>query len=218
MVQDRTIGVFGLPGQGKTTVLSAIATSSLNGKAFLDIPPHDKVFSTVAIPGCYQLDPSMIGVVDLSNSLLLIDEASQFFDAREWKSFPPHVRTFFQVARHEHTSIVVCSQSYIDCDVRIRNLCFAYYLLENFPFLPHVSVIKPIQHLMGVTNGQIGEYFQIAPVIKWKWIFRRKYYQLFDSFCSYVEYKPNEFAMYPGENPLLKKRRPQKVELEKAPA
>ena len=201
---DRIIGVFGLPGQGKTTFLAKLATDSLNGKSFLDLPPHDRVYSTFACPGCYELDPSMIGVVDLSYSLLLIDEASQFFDAREWKTFPRHVRTFFQIARHEHTSIVVCSQSYIDCDVRIRNLCFAFYLLENFPFFPDVSVIKPIRHTMGVQNRQIVEGYELAPVVAWKFIFRKKYYSLFDSFCSFVEYKPNTSRLYPGVNYLLK--------------
>ena len=206
-MNDRIIGVFGLPGQGKTTFLAKLATDSLNGKSFLDLPPHDRVYSTFACPGCFELDPSMIGVLDFSNSLLLIDEASQFFDAREWKSFPPHVRTFFQIARHEHTSIVVCSQSYVDCDLRIRNLCYAFYLLENFPFLPHVSVIKPILHTMDVKNHQIVEGYVLAPPISWKFVFRKKYYALFDSFCSFVKYKPNNAPLYPGVNHLIKPKK-----------
>ena len=202
-MDDRTIIVCGLPGMGKTTLLSKIATDSLNGKAFLDLPPHDKVYSTVAIPGCYELDPSMIGKFDFSNSLLLIDEVSQFFDARDWKTFPKHIRTFFQIARHEHTSIVCCSQSWIDTDIRIRNLCYSIYLLKAIPFFD-LSAVIPIRQKQDVIHGKLTEFQKKAGVLEWIFFSRKKYYSLFDSFCAYQQYEENTSEKYPGINYLVK--------------
>ena len=50
------IGVFGLPGMGKTTFLTKCARKALNGKSFMGIKPHSKVFTNFASPGCYKLD------------------------------------------------------------------------------------------------------------------------------------------------------------------
>ena len=213
---DKIIMIFGKPGSGKTTVLAAAACASLRGRSFLGLPPHPKVYSTFACPGCYQLEPAAIGVYDFTDSLLIIDEASQFFDAREWAKFQAHQRTWFQLHRHCRCSVIMCSQGYSDCDLRSRNLFQQFFLLQSLPF--HFSVIKPIKAFINVNENTIQEGYQFDAPINWKIINRRKYYPLFNSFCQYVEYLPNEAEMYPGENYLIKNKKRSKISLKKRPA
>ena len=203
---EKIIMIFGCPGSGKTTVLAKAATDNLNGKSFLGIRPHSKVYTTFACPGCYVLEPAAIGVYDFTDALLIIDEASQFFDARDWAKLGVHQRTWFQLHRHVHCSVIMCSQGYSDCDLRIRNLCQQFYLLTALPF-GHFSVIKPIKSFITVDNNSIQDGYEFDSPINWKLIYRKKYYPLFDSFSKYVEYLPNEAPLYPGENHLLKRSR-----------
>lgn len=176
------LGVFGLPGAGKTTFLASAAMHSMDGKKFLGIPPHEKVYTNFACPGCYKINPEDIGHKSIINSLILIDEISQFFDARDWKSFPISTRTWFQLHRHFGCDVIFCSQSYGDADKRLRNLAQRYYLLENL-FLDF-SCVKPINRSFDVDNGEMSEKYEIAAPIQWTLVNRRKYYHLFDSYAS----------------------------------
>ena len=123
MTADIIAGVYGLPGTGKTTLMASIATHALSGKSFLGIPPKDRVFSNVPIPGTYVLTADMVGVCDLSNALILIDEACQWFDSRSWKTMPKCVSDFFQTIRHEHSSIVMFYQCFNDENRGSENEC-----------------------------------------------------------------------------------------------
>ena len=154
MTADIIAGVYGLPGTGKTTLMSAIATRALSGRSFLGIPPKGRVFSNVPIPGTYVLTADMIGVCDLSNALILIDEACQWFDSRSWKTMPKCVSDFFQTIRHEHSSIVMFYQCFNDVDVRFRSLCSQHFLL--FSFLDF-TVVKPIVHKQDIYNFRPDE-------------------------------------------------------------
>ena len=204
-MNDICVGIYGLPGKGKTTTLAAIATASLSGRPFLDIPPHCRVFSTVPIPGCFELHPDMIGVYDLSDSLLLIDEATQFFDARHWKDTPKHVLDFFAVHRHERCSVVLFTQTFAGCDSRIRSLCQQHYLLDSLPF--GFSVVQPIVHKQAIFNYKPDDRYILSHFWEWAIIPRKRYYQLFDSYCSFFDYKPFTPVLYPGENRLVRASR-----------
>ena len=50
------IGVFGLPGMGKTSFLTKVAQLNLRGKSYMGIPVHEKVFTNFECAGCYKLD------------------------------------------------------------------------------------------------------------------------------------------------------------------
>ena len=176
------LGVYGLPGAGKTTFLASCAMHSLSGKKYMGIHPHVNVYSTFACPGCYVLEPDMIGKNNITDALLLIDEISQFFDARDWKTFPVEVRTWFQLHRHFNCDVIFCSQSYSDADKRLRNLAEKYYLLEHIFW--HISACKPIRRTFDISNGCLDEKYTLAPPISWKFINRKKYYHLFDSYAQ----------------------------------
>ena len=188
------LGVYGLPGAGKTTFLASCAYHSLSGKKYMGIKPHPHVFTTFACPGCYVLEPDMIGKYNITDSLILIDEISQFFDARDWKSFPVHVRTWFQLHRHFNCDVIFCSQSYADADKRLRNLAEKYYLLEHL-FL-HFSACKPIRRSFDISNGALDEHYSLAPPIVWKFINRKKYYHLFDSYAQNMRLTDESFVFW----------------------
>lgn len=203
---DYCIGIYGLPGTGKTTTLAAIATASMNGKRFLEIPPHERVFSTIPIPECYELEPEMIGQVDLSDSLLLIDEATLFWDSRDWKTTPKHVREFFAIHRHQKISICMVTQTFNGLDKRIRDMCQYHYLLEKAPiFFDGISILKQIVHKQDVYNYKPDDRYMIAPVMQWKPIIRKHYYSLFDTYAVHREYQPFEPIPYSGTNDRLKR-------------
>lgn len=188
------LGVYGLPGSGKTTFLASCAVHSLRGKRYMGIDPHPRVFTTFACPGCFKLDPHMIGHVDMSDSLLLIDEISSFFDAREWKTFPAETRTWFQFHRHYHCDVIACSQSALDADLRIRNLFERYYLLEDFVL--GYSVVKRIYRVLGVSDGSLSDRYEVAAPISWKLVRRKTYYPLFDSYAVYQELPTSDFELW----------------------
>ena len=176
-------GVWGLPRSGKTTFLTAAAIETLNGHKFMRLKPHKKVLSTFPLDGCYKLNPYQIGKIDIQDSLLLIDEISSFFDARNWKVFPEETRTWFQLHGHYHCDVIFCSQYWSDADARLRNLAERYYLLEPSIF-PHVSFVKPIDRILGVVDGQIQDSYSIGSPISWTPVLRWKYYKYFDSYAQ----------------------------------
>ena len=73
---------FGLPGCGKSTLLAKIATQELKrirkGKS-----RYRRVLSNYYIKGCQKLVFSELGRVDMSESLILIDEISLDADSRD---------------------------------------------------------------------------------------------------------------------------------------
>lgn len=176
------LGVYGLPGAGKTTFLASCAMHCLNGKKYMGLKPHTRVYTTFACPGCYVLEPDMIGKKNITDALLLIDEISQFWDSRDFKTFPRNVRTWFQLHRHFNCDVIFCSQSYSDADKRIRNLAEKYYLLEHL--MLNISAVKPIRRTFDIQSGVLDEKYTLAAPISWKLVLRSKYYHLFDSYAS----------------------------------
>lgn len=202
MLSDVILGVYGLPGSGKTTLMTALATASLSGRTMLGVPPKPRVFSNVPIPGCYELELWMIGSVDLSHALILIDEACQWFDSRAYKTMPKEFSNFFQTIRHEHSSIVMFYQAFNDVDIRFRSLCSRHCLLQAAPF--GLTLVQPIYHKQRIYNYKPDDRYVYAPLVEWQLLRRSRYYHLFDSYLSYVDYKPVELTMYPGVNDLVK--------------
>lgn len=204
VMHDVIDGFYGLPGTGKTTVMSATATAALSGRYFLNVPPKKRVFSNVPIPGTYELTYEMIGRDDLSNSLILIDEACQWFDSRQFKTFPKEVSNFFQTIRHEHSSVCMFYQAFNDVDSRLRSLCQMHYILKSLPF--DLTLIKPVEHVQDIFNYKPDDRYQYAPWYDWRILRRSKYYHLFDSFIRFQHYKKPKLVLYPGENDLVKTR------------
>ena len=88
---------FGLPGAGKTTLLTYHALQGLKRKK-----RYTHVYGNVnlAIPGYIYIDNSCVGRYDLSNSLILIDEATLFANSRDYKNFSKQLLSY--VVQHRH--------------------------------------------------------------------------------------------------------------------
>lgn len=162
-------GVFGLPGSGKSTYLAKVAKKA--------IKRGEKVYSNFYIKGCYQLDFDDLGIHDYSDCLILIDEISLFCDCRNWKNFSKEMVYFWTNHRHYGVDIIYCSQSYADCDKKIRNLTDSLYYIKSGMF--GLSVVRYINKVFNV-DSDITEGYQLSGLPKL--VFRRRYYKMFDSF------------------------------------
>lgn len=144
----RLIFVFAKKGAGKSTFLAKQAVQHLKAGW--------TVYSTEPIPGTYHISPNDIGFYALDDGLymiasgeagdldfspaspeankrkilLLIDEVSLIWHARDFKTFPKEVRQFFKLQRHYGVKVIMCSQSF-DVDKSIRDLADDMWLLQK---------------------------------------------------------------------------------------
>lgn len=204
------IGVFGLPGMGKTSFLTKCAQTNLRGKSFMGLPVHGKVFTNFECAGCLKLDFDKLGIYHFEDSLILIDEIMLLADSRDFKTFPAHLKYFFSHHRHFNCTVLYCSQYWTDCDKRIRGVTDRYYLITCSAFLP-VSYIKPILRHFDVAQGTIFDGYTLGPPITWKFVWRPRWYQYFDSYTQ-KELKPLDelvewtFDDLPPTPPSLRQR------------
>lgn len=117
------IFVFAKKGQGKSTFLAK--------QAVIHLRRGWKVYSTEQIPGC-----TFLPIKDLCNvalepaSLLLIDEVSLIWHARDFKSMPKSTIEWFKLQRHRRIKVIMCSQTW-DVDKAIRSLCDELWILRK---------------------------------------------------------------------------------------
>lgn len=120
---------FGLPGCGKTTLLASLALKAVRGKRY------KHVYSNVplAIPGVTYIDNSCIGRFNLTDALVLIDEATLFADSRDHKNFPKPVLEYFLKHRHYNVDICLFTQQWDGVDRKIRCITDrVYYVYKGF--------------------------------------------------------------------------------------
>lgn len=173
------IGIFGLPGQGKSTFLTKCAHKCLRGKSFMGIPAHQNVFTNFECTGCYKLDFDKLGVYCFEDALILIDEIMLLADSRDFKTFPARLKYFMSHHRHYHCDVIWCSQYWDDCDKKIRVLTDHYYLMQKYGSF---TVVKPIQRYLGTEGGKMVDDYRTAPPISWRFCYRPRWYKYFDSF------------------------------------
>ena len=163
-------GIFGLPRSGKSTYLAKLAYKA-NKKGI-------KVYSNYYISGCYTLDFSKLGKEDYSDCLMILDEISLLADSRDWKDFDSDLKYFITNHGHYNVHLVYCSQSYADCDKKIRNCTDTLYYIQKLPF--GFSRVREISKVMGVSEGKMQELYELRGI--GRFVFRPKYYKFFDSF------------------------------------
>lgn len=177
------IGVFGLPGMGKTSFLTKCAQMCLQGKSFMHLPFHSHVFTNFECQGAYKLEFDKLGIYHYEDALILIDEIMLLADSRDFKSFPEHLKYFFSHHRHFNCTVLYCSQYWTDCDKRIRGVTDRYYLITKSNFLP-VTYIKPIIRDFGVERGEIVDGYTLGAPVTWSFVWRPRWYKYFDSFTQ----------------------------------
>ena len=126
---------FGLPGAGKTTLLTYHAFHARKKRRY------EHVYSNVPLEmdGVITIDNSYIGQFDLSNSLILIDEATLFMDCRDYKQRDRATKAIIEymlLHRHYGNDIFFYSQAWDALDKRIRTITDKVYYIQRckFPF------------------------------------------------------------------------------------
>ena len=146
---------FGVPGSGKTTFAAWIAKGDLKHKI--------SVYSNVPLKGAYKTEKEDIGVFNIHDGRLIIDEAGAEFNNRNWKSLTGEQIKWFKKHRHFGVDIAVFSQSFEDCDVTLRRLATQLYLVKR-SLIPYVVKRKRIMKKIGINKDtkQIEDqyYFQ----------------------------------------------------------
>lgn len=120
---------FGLPGCGKTTILSYEALKAVKGVKY------DNVWSNVElnIPGVTYITNEVIGTYELRDGLLLIDEATLFADSRDFKNFSKGRLEYFLKHRHRNVDIILFTQQWDGVDRKIRVITDrVYYVKKGF--------------------------------------------------------------------------------------
>lgn len=204
---------FGLPGCGKSTLLSSLAIkhAKLLGTKK---EKYKHIYSNVHVsfPGVTYIDNECIGKYDLSDCLLLIDEATLFADSRDFKAFDKGKLTYFLEHRHYGADIYLFTQQWDGVDRKIRVITDrVYYVFKgaffgrwfsNYYRIPY-GIIIPDKKNGGEKLGEIIQGYCKPSILTRLFcpkIYRPKYYKYFDSFekpylpALPAQYKPFEYA------------------------
>lgn len=180
---------FGLPGCGKTTLLTAKALHAVKSGRYRN------VYSNVRLKifGVTYIDNSCIGKYDLSDCLILIDEATLYADNRDHKNFSSMQITYFLEHRHFNADIILFTQQWDGVDRKIRVITDRVYYVYKGWLLGHwftryyripYGIIIPSKKDNGEKLGEIVQgYCKPNLIIRLisPWLYRPSYYPYFDS-------------------------------------
>lgn len=124
---------FGLPGAGKTTLMAYMALRAVRGKRYKNVYGNVRM----AIDGYTYIDNGCIGKYDLSDALLLIDEATLFADSRAYKEFGKDKLEYFLEHRHFNVDIALFTQQWDGVDRKIRVITDRVYYVFKGKLLGH---------------------------------------------------------------------------------
>lgn len=186
---------FGVPGVGKSTVLTKIAQNELKrirrGKS-----KYTRVYTNFYCQGCCIIDYADLETYVIEDSLILLDELTLDADNRNFKSFKPEIRDFFILHRHLNCDIVYATQSYEMVDLKIRQLTAdLWYMTKTVvPFFDRFTQCKKIyrnininEYTSELTLGyRFCNFLESLFTSNYKLCYRPKYYKYFDSFDQSV--------------------------------
>lgn len=180
-------GLFGLPGSGKSVTLVKAVDKALHGKPFkigghyLHTGKYDHILTNFPMSGCDRLEWDTLGKVELRNCLIVCDEIMLYADSRKYKTFSDDLTFFFAEHRHFDIDFIYASQTYRDCDIRIRNLTQRFYLCEPAPvFGDRITMTSPIKAGIRV-DGDIKEGYVLErfPHVGFCWM--PHYWDMYDT-------------------------------------
>lgn len=164
---------FGVPGCGKTTFAAYLSKKRLKRCT--------KVYSNVEIKGCYAIEKNDIGRFDISDGLMILDEAGIEYNNRNYKKFTDEEVSFFKKHRHYNIDIAIFSQDFKDMDIKLRKLATRYYLLKK-SFIPFCISRKTIRKRIDI-NKDSGEIIERYFFVKFsrKLIFAPSVWRMFNT-------------------------------------
>ena len=182
---------FGVPGCGKTTLLTKFAVSELK-KIKKGKSKYKNVYTNFYCKGAKQISFYDLDKYSIYDSLIIFDEITMYADNRDFKNFPKGIRDFFILHRHLGNDIIYATQSYELVDKKIRQLTQELWYMSKsvVPFFREFTNAKRIYREINInehTSDLILGY-RFCNIIEsfftsnFKLCFRRLYYQYFDSF------------------------------------
>lgn len=171
--------VFGLPGSGKSTSMARYAYKALKTRA--GRKRYDRVYCNFTCAGCYTLDSMDLGTYNFENCLILIDEAMNQYDNRDFKKFTDELKYFFSNHRHYGVDVIYFTQAYDEVDIKIRRNTEILYYLKKMPF--GFTMYRPIYRkiMVNSTTNEIQSGYVIGSIFSIRFFFRPKYYKMFDT-------------------------------------
>lgn len=181
---------FGVPGCGKTTLLTKIAVDEIcrihRGKS-----RYKAVYTNFYCVGAYKLDFSVLDTYLIKDSLLLFDELTLDADNRSFKSFPAGVRDFFILHRHASNDIIYATQNYQLVDKKIRDLTADLWYVEKgvVPFFRRWTKAKKIYREITINEytSELILGYRFCKFLEGIFnhnrlsVYRPKYYKYYDS-------------------------------------
>lgn len=181
---------FGLPGCGKTTLMSKFALKFTKGRKYKNV--YGNVH--LAVPGYTYIDNECIGKYELVDGALLIDEGVLFACNRNYKNFGMELTKFFMEHRHDCLDIYIFSQSADLLDKQIRTITDrVYYIYKPFLFGKFISKYYRIPYDIVIpkrddNSQKLGEIIQgycqpskLQKIFCTQRLYRPFYYKFFDS-------------------------------------
>lgn len=124
---------FGLPGCGKTTLMTSRAIKAVRSKRYQNVYCNLRI----SVPGVTYITNECIGRYSLENGLILIDEATLFADSRSYKEFGKDKLQYFLEHRHYNVDIELYTQQWDGVDRKIRVITDRVYYVFKGPITGH---------------------------------------------------------------------------------
>ena len=182
---------FGLPGCGKTTLLSSMAVKYIS-RGYTVYGNID-----LAVKGYIRIDNECVGRYDLHNCIILIDEGTLFADSRDFKNRSADMVqkiSFFLLHRHYKSDIIIFTQQWDGLDKRIRVITDRVYYVYKGAFtgmwftryyrVPYGIIIPDPKKSDSEKLGEIVQGYckpRFLQRVFGGWLYRPKYYRYFDS-------------------------------------
>lgn len=197
---------FGLPGCGKTTIMTKLALDAVKSKRYNNVYCN----VPIAVPGVTYIDNSCIGRYNLENGLILIDEATIFADSRDHKNFDKQKIEYFLLHRHFNVDVSLFCQQWDAVDKKIRTITdrvfyvykgfFTGHWITKYYRIPYGIIIPEKGKTSGEKLGDIIQgYCKPNLLVRMfaRRVFRPKYYKYFDSWeRPYRDPLPAKYQMY----------------------
>lgn len=191
MVLNMITCYFGVPGCGKTTLLTKLAQTELR-KMAKGKSPYKHVLTNFYCQGCEHVSVDDLGKYEIENSLILLDEITLEADSRDFKSFQKTKKLFFVLHRHVGCDVVYFCQDFERVDKTIRNLTYDLWYCKKsvVPFFREFTVCNRIFRNININEftSELTLGYRFATVSErlfsstTKILFRRPWYKFFDSF------------------------------------
>lgn len=193
--------LFGLPGAGKSLVLSYLAYRACIGKSLnfhgfhVSTHKYARVYTNFPCDGAYKLDFETLGRCNYNNCLMLCDEIQLFADSRNFQSFGDNLKYFFSMHRHDKIDFIYASQSYDNVDKRIRSLTDRLYYID--PWLFNTIRVREILSFFEVSRGSISEGYEYARGFNTKYFYAPRLYKYNDTYAKIKEVPLREAPAIP---------------------